>query len=221
VEELISYVRNAAKLAPEHKGNTFYVYSNNDIINKSIPEADSVTPIEIEETSDIELAVTSQPEQQPEPELPTEAETNLVIDKTQPEPEPEPEPEAPGKSELVAKPVVDLATTNTQPEAVPKLAPEEKPLKPKSKTGPVQAVKDNIELNTVDLSEKAQQIKRAFNEKQIIQTFQPVIYLISEEERHDVYLVSIQLIDTDGSIIYEDEIQRETNTPAFRKSIDR
>jgi len=82
---------------------------------------------------------------------------------------------------------------------------------------------DESELDDSDLDEAALRLKKAFDEKRVIQMFQPVISLFSDEQEseHEIYSVTLQLIDTDGSIVHADEIHAMVNTPTLQKYMDR
>jgi len=84
--------------------------------------------------------------------------------------------------------------------------------------------KETRDLKESQISEIQRKIKNAFDEKRVMQMFQPVITLMSEEENDDekeIYTVSFQLIDTDGSIMNAEQVRNETDFPAFHKFIDR
>ena len=143
------------------------------------------------------------------------AEKPAAVETTKPKPAappPAPAPKVEAKEAPAEKPAA-VETTKPKP-AAPPPAPAAKPKAPK---------KDEAELIEAELDEAALKIKKAFDEKRVIQTFQPIISLsdTGEDEEHEVHSISLQLLDTDGKIIDADEIYEQTNTPAFRKYIDR
>jgi EAL domain-containing protein (putative c-di-GMP-specific phosphodiesterase class I)/FixJ family two-component response regulator len=72
------------------------------------------------------------------------------------------------------------------------------------------------------LEGKALMIKKAFDEKRVILTFQPIISLLEQGTAiSEVYYVSLKLIDTDGSTLEEQEILDNIATQAFQQFIDR
>lgn len=88
------------------------------------------------------------------------------------------------------------------------------------KTPPAVDIED---LKAMELDEASLKLKRAFNEKRVIQTFRPVISLFSGEEESEqkVYNISIQLIDTDGAILHAEQVQSEIKAAAFQRYFDR
>ena len=76
-------------------------------------------------------------------------------------------------------------------------------------------------LDSKQLAELLQSIKTAFDEKRAVQTFQPVISLTHEEGDQEIHMVSVQLINKDGSIMPPEQLQKVAGVPAFRKFLDR
>ncbi|HEY7841562.1 MAG TPA: EAL domain-containing protein, partial [Gammaproteobacteria bacterium] len=115
--------------------------------------------------------------------------------------------------------------TAAAPSAAPKrAAPAPTPPAPAAKPAPApKPASDEIELDETTLSEAARSIRKAFSEKRVVQTFQPVMPLFNEEgvEVPEVYRVRLQLIDRDGTVRTEDFVYEEANTPDFQKFIDR
>jgi EAL domain-containing protein (putative c-di-GMP-specific phosphodiesterase class I)/ActR/RegA family two-component response regulator len=102
-----------------------------------------------------------------------------------------------------------------EPESKAEPAAEEKPAAAAKIPQPIS--KEEAELTL--------KIKKAFDEKRVVLMFQPVILLFSTDEegadtRHLHYL-SLQMLDTDGTIMSAAEINKSTQAPAFRKFIDR
>ena len=81
--------------------------------------------------------------------------------------------------------------------------------------------KAEAKLDGKQLAELLQSIKTAFEEKRAVQTFQPVISLSHEEAGQEIYIVSVQLINKDGSIMPPQDLQQVAGVPAFRKFLDR
>ena len=98
---------------------------------------------------------------------------------------------------------------------VPTPAKEEKPAGAARKSAPIS--KEEAELTL--------KIKKGFDEKRVVLTFQPVIPLFSTDEEgadtRQVHYLSLQMLDTDGTIMSAAEINKSTPAPAFRKFIDR
>ena len=92
-----------------------------------------------------------------------------------------------------------------------------------AKTAPAKQAADEIDLDETTLGENARKVKQAFSEKRIVQTFQPIMPLYSEEgvDAPEAYRVHLQFIDRDGSIKTEEFIYAEASTPEFQKFIDR
>ena len=101
-----------------------------------------------------------------------------------------------------------------------KPAPAEKP----TAAVPSPAAKPaDPELNIADLDDTGRNLKQAFDEKRVIQLFQPVISLMNEDENSEdeIHRVSMQLIEKDGTIKPAAEIKSLIVLPAFRKFVDR
>jgi EAL domain-containing protein (putative c-di-GMP-specific phosphodiesterase class I)/DNA-binding response OmpR family regulator len=141
---------------------------------------------------------------------------------------PGPGPTKPAAAAPTAKPASPAArpAAAPAPAAPPKpAAPAPKPAAPAGKAAPAapRPASDEIELDEATLSEAARSIRKAFAEKRVVQTFQPVMPLFNEEgvEVPEVYRVRLQLIDRDGTVHTEDFVYAEANTPDFQKFIDR
>lgn len=79
-------------------------------------------------------------------------------------------------------------------------------------------------LEDAALNVNALQLKRSFEEKRIVQTFQPLISFSAEEEENEseMYSTSLNHIDTDGSTLSAAEIYAQvSDIPAFFQYIDR
>lgn len=86
-----------------------------------------------------------------------------------------------------------------------------------------QSTGNNTETEKTDLKIVLSRIKNAFEEKRVIQTFQPVISLLTTEDEliQNIYRVSLQMVDSDGSVIHLQEIQTALDTTDIQKYIDR
>ncbi|MCZ6526968.1 MAG: EAL domain-containing protein [Gammaproteobacteria bacterium] len=86
-----------------------------------------------------------------------------------------------------------------------------------------QAKSNNAETEKTDLKSALSKIKNAFEEKRVIQTFQPVISLLTTEDDsiQNIYRVSLQMLDSDGSVTHLQDIQTALNTDDIQKYIDR
>ncbi|NKB38781.1 MAG: EAL domain-containing protein [Gammaproteobacteria bacterium] len=187
-----------------------------EALAKSVPE---VAP----ETEKVEPDTAPEPEKKPEPVTKPEV-TAAPEPEKKPEPEPEPEaktaPEPEKKPEPVKqKPAAPVA--KPKPEAAAVKETKTSPVKDKPAAAPKsdESILDDANLNLAALA-----IKRSFEEKRVIQIFQPVISLLAdeEEETSELYDTSLQLIEQDGSTIDSDEIlSRVEDIPAFMKYINR
>jgi DNA-binding response OmpR family regulator/EAL domain-containing protein (putative c-di-GMP-specific phosphodiesterase class I) len=74
-----------------------------------------------------------------------------------------------------------------------------------------------------DLGESAQRILKAFEEKRVMQLFQPVISLQTTEadSEPEIFQVHMQLLDVDGGTCEEEQIYAASDSPEYRKYIDR
>lgn len=100
--------------------------------------------------------------------------------------------------------------------------PAPAPGKDKPSVQPADGVME-IELDDSSLGSDGIALKKAFEEKRVIQAFQPVISLLNEEMDSDdeMHCVSLQQIAEDGSIQQEEEIRSHLTTPEFQKYVDR
>ncbi len=87
----------------------------------------------------------------------------------------------------------------------------------------IAATEDRVQQAAGAEDEARQNLQAAFEEKRVIQVFQPVISLLNEEtdEGDELHSVSLQYIDRDGTTKKWDEIRPGINTPDFRKFVDR
>ena len=142
------------------------------------------------------------PVQEPQPEIKAEP-VRPAADKPATEPQaPAPAPEKTPADQTAAAPVPEAA------------------IKQDKAAAPATAVKP--EPVSKEAAEMALKVKKAFDEKRVVLTFQPVIPLFNtDEEGGEVYYLSLQMHDTDGTIVDEEEMRVGTQAPAFRKFIDR
>lgn len=140
---------------------------------------------------------------EPEPVQVAPAETAETVEPPAPQSMPAPAPRSADKA-----PVAASATTTKEP------APQK---------SPAQAQTDEIRLDPAALTMAALRIKRAFDDKRIVLTFQPVMPLFNTEtaDAGEMYLVGLQMIDTNGKIVEEHEVHAAADSPAFRQFIDR
>lgn len=82
---------------------------------------------------------------------------------------------------------------------------------------------DEAELDLTELDETGRHLKLAFDEKRVIQLFQPVISLLNEEmdSEDEIHKVSLQLIEKGGSVRTAADIKSRITDPAFKKFVDR
>jgi EAL domain-containing protein (putative c-di-GMP-specific phosphodiesterase class I)/FixJ family two-component response regulator len=128
----------------------------------------------------------------------------VAVEPAPAKPEPVAVEPAPAKPELVAV------------EPAPTAAPA--PKKKASALESDESILDGAALNIAALA-----VKRSFEEKRVIQNFQPVISFVAEEEEaSEIYSISLQMFEADGSHSSADEIlSRVGDVPAFLKYIDR
>ncbi|MBI2992712.1 MAG: EAL domain-containing protein [Gammaproteobacteria bacterium] len=124
-------------------------------------------------------------------------------------------PAAAAPAPIQPKPAVTPAAPRPVPPQAAPAAPA--PVQPKP------AVKDEAELDDAQLDPAALKIKKAFDEKRVVQAFQPVMPLFNTEgtDEREVFKVRLQLVDRDGKLMQEDEIYAKAASPTFRKFIDR
>ena len=98
----------------------------------------------------------------------------------------------------------------------PDARPETPVTKEKKAAGDEELILDENELDEVGLK-----IKKAINNKMIVQMFRPVISLFSDESGDEVYYLSARLIDKEGKTMNADEIHNNIKNPALQKYFDR
>ena len=74
-----------------------------------------------------------------------------------------------------------------------------------------------------ELDESSLNLKRAFNDNRIIQTFQPVVAMFSPESgvASTIYKIDIQLVDMAGTVKSAREINRKNTSLSLQQDIDR
>ena len=74
-----------------------------------------------------------------------------------------------------------------------------------------------------ELDESSLNLKRAFNDNRIIQTFQPVVAMFSPESgvASTIYKIDIQLVDMAGTVKSAREINRQNTSLSLQQDIDR
>ncbi len=133
------------------------------------------------------------------------------------------------KSEVksVSKPAAPPPATNTRPQkTLAELkadAAQPKPVQTKATAPAVAPKPQDPEIDISELDEAGRNLKMAFDEKRVIQLFQPVISLMNEEIEpgDEIHRVSLQLIDKDGTFKTAADIKSRIILPAFRKFVDR
>ncbi len=82
----------------------------------------------------------------------------------------------------------------------------------------------NLQKEEIVSSEKNSElkIKNAIDENRFVQTFQPIVpmFTIEEENQKELYKVAFKLVDTDGSVIDEDELLKQIKSLDLKKYID-
>ena len=215
--EIIQLAQSACALAANEEGNCFH-------INREKSPAPAKEALEAPTAE----AKTAEPEPSSPPvpaeSLPPKEEIKPVAspEKTRTDSQaPGGKPESPPK-EPQTKP--RTATPARKAEAVPVPAPAPAPAEtpaPAGQTAKTAAAGDEVILDESELSEKGRKLKKAFEEKRVMQTFQPLISLTEIRNDNELQYVSLQAIDTDGNTMDIAEIEAETKPPVFKKYIDR
>ena len=144
------------------------------------------------------------------------------------------EAEAPAKAETMKEHTIpEIKQTPGQPAKSPKpktleelkgdLQKKAAPKKTAQKKAPEIPQVPEFELDDASLNEGGRQLKRAFEEKRVIQAYQPVISLLDEEVDSDevIHRLTLRQIERDGSIKLEEDIRPQISTPDFKKYVDR
>ena len=190
-EEYINHALIAADKASAEAGDSFYLYGDSDWDTKIEYPPEKHVPVEVDE---IEEEPEAEPAKKAEPEPePKSKEKPAVTEEASKEATPEPEPDT----------EIEKAEEPAEAEAEP--AEEKKETK----------------LDSKQLAELLKTVKTAFEEKRAVQTFQPVISLTHEEDDQEIYVVSVQLINKDGTFMSADVFNQVASVPAFRKFLDR
>jgi EAL domain-containing protein (putative c-di-GMP-specific phosphodiesterase class I)/FixJ family two-component response regulator len=127
---------------------------------------------------------------------------------------PAPVPEA-QKTPAPAKPEADPQVEKKSEAKAPPPTPKKQAPVPESD----ESILDGAALNMAALA-----VKRSFEEKRVIQIFQPVISFLADEgaDESEIYSISLELVDADGTHVSADEVlSRVADVPAFFKYIDR
>ena len=198
---------------------------------KSEPKTEQIKEDEPYEKTVPELVVDNKPAEEPSSSTSDEVEPEPASEKLKPVPKKQPPPpkvEAKPKPKSI-KEAAPSKAVNKKPSPKP-IAPAASPEiktqaseKPVSKTEkkPEPEIKDDAELAAMDLSQSAQSIKQAFDDKRAVQNFTPVISLLSDEDEQEYYFAKLQLLKSDGKFFSDEELNKEIKIPAFEKFIDR
>ena len=99
--------------------------------------------------------------------------------------------------------------------------------KPDSKTESAieitEVSKEEAAGSEAELDESSLNLKRAFNDNRIIQTFQPMVAMFSPESgvASTIYKIDIQLVDMAGTVKSAREINRQNTSLSLQQDIDR
>ncbi|TAJ93414.1 MAG: EAL domain-containing protein [Gammaproteobacteria bacterium] len=156
----------------------------------------------------------------------------IRTDSPPPQPEALTVPDTPAKPDISpAPPSVSMPTVPETSHPHPVVEASDKPTtrgqKPaapdrRSADRKIEVTKDEAVLDERQLSPAALPIKKAFDENRIVQTFQPVISLVSGAEATDeLFVVSLQLVTTSGAVQHADNILQAVDNDAFKKFVDR
>lgn len=80
---------------------------------------------------------------------------------------------------------------------------------------------DELVLEDTDLDVAGLKLKQAIDENRIIQTFRPIISLVSDDSSSENYYLSTQIIDKNGAALPADEIYKNIKSPNLKKYFDR
>jgi len=228
-EVIIKYARAACKSATQAGKSSFYIFTGDKPATTTAP---AVAPKPVVPPVKETAPVTSEQQQVETPVT----EKPPVAAPASTDAKPKPAPAAP-----VAKPPAEPAPAATAPQRPLKSLEELKAeaLRPKqaaeadkvapvtvnSAASPAPKVSDKAEqqLDISQLDETGLHLKQAFDEKRVVQVFQPVISLMNEdmETNDEIHKVSLELIDRDGSVRNAAEIMDGIKLPEFRKFVDR
>ncbi len=241
-EALIKQAREACAEAATQAGNSFYIYSPPASKTIETPvEAEAAVAVTPEAPPEVEAPPKAEApeapleiEVPPEAESPPEAEAPDAPPEVETPPEAEPPPEAEAPPEVDAPPEAEAPEAPLEIEASPEAepppeveAPPQVEAPPEAKAPPAAAParEREVDLDDAGLNEAALRIKRAFDEKRIVQAFQPIMPLFNtddeKEDAGEIYLVRLQMIDINGQIAGESDVFAGADTPSFRQYIDR
>jgi EAL domain-containing protein (putative c-di-GMP-specific phosphodiesterase class I)/FixJ family two-component response regulator len=146
-----------------------------------------------------------------------------IVKKKVPAPAPKENNVVAKATEKVAPPKPAETITSPAPASKPEATPAVAPAAIVEKKAPVPESDESI-LDGAAINIAALAVKRAFEEKRVIQIFQPMISFLAEEseEEYEVYNTSLQLFEHEGEQVSVDEIlSRVGDVAAFLKYIDR
>lgn len=159
---------------------------------------------------------------------------NGVIHATPPSPPHEERTDPDTKAKPDISPVTHPVSQSAVPESQPPRPVADSTVRPKTRSPKpslpdrrnaarqIEDAKDEADLDEGQLSQAALPIKKAFDENRIVQTFQPVISLVSETDAtNELFVVSLQLVTTSGAIQHADNILPAVDSDAFKKFVDR
>ncbi len=226
-EVIIKYARAACKSATQAGKSSFYIFTGDKPATATAPAvAPNPVVAPVKETAPVK----GDHKQVETPVI----EKPPVVAPTGTDPKPKPVPAAP-----VAKPPVEHAPAAPQrplksleelkAEALrpkpPVEAEKAAPVAVNSAATPAPKVSESADqlLDISKLDEAGLHLKQAFDEKRVVQVFQPVISLMNEDMETDdeIHKVSLELIDHDGSVRNAAEIMDGIKLPEFRKFVDR
>jgi DNA-binding response OmpR family regulator/EAL domain-containing protein (putative c-di-GMP-specific phosphodiesterase class I) len=120
-------------------------------------------------------------------------------------------------------PIDETPTPKTLTEVKEELQNKAVPKEAVQKEAPDIPQVPEIVLDDSNINESGRQLKRAFEDKRVIQAYQPVISLLDEDMDSDeaIHYLTLRLIERDGSIKLEDNIRPQICTPEFKKFVDR
>jgi len=230
-DTIIEYARTACSVAARIEDNSFHIYDKDkDTLSKrDVAPGPKPQPVVSAVKPEIRSEIPAMPVQPLAPQadpLPPPVKPVLEIKPQQTVEVPVPvtptvqkKPDAgPGIAKPAKKTIAELKAEAIKPKppAVPVAVPAEA-------VKPVVPGQEEAGLNEAELDDSARRLKKAFDEKRVIQIFQPVISLMNEEMEtgEEIHSVSLQHIDKDGSVKSAEQIKAQITLPSFQKFVDR
>ena len=247
--DYIDMANTAVKQAEQTEGNSYYFWSDTDNLPEDINVDEDIDELSVKESiSSDEANITAEAKEKLEAEtkaaeeakVTAEAELKAALEakeKLEIEAREATEVEAKAEAETKAKAEAKVEELKTTTETILKRKTKtidtdkvEVDLEVKAETKNKAEVKSESEEETnlqkeeiVSSEENSElKIKNAIDENRFVQTFQPIVpmFTIEEENQKELYKVAFKLVDTDGSVIDEDELLKQIKSLDLKKYID-